>query len=335
MTASRPFGISLLASGYLLESILALILAGYVILSPNGGSGFAGVLEKLQISAALAALLAVPPLMTAGLAGLLFRGLWNSREWARLAAIVMAFLCMAAAVGGIAFVRAFDLATVGNQAAAVALLLLAVVSFIYLLRTRLVDHSIPLSQQSSTQSTAYSPPAYVERLPSLTPPPLPIGRANAAPALVPPPPRAPAPGQLSGDLNAATLASPSAAPLPAPTRQLAAPASSLASAAEPMAWLIVRQGLPLGRQFSLYPDRTLVIGRDPDRAQGLLSDAAVSGRHAEVRYEQGRFVIYDLDSTNGIYYGELQVQRHSLLDGDEIRLGNTLLLFVKAKSAEH
>ena len=70
-----------------------------------------------------------------------------------------------------------------------------------------------------------------------------------------------------------------------------------------------------------------MLGRDPDRAQAVLADPTVSGLHAQVLYEQERFVLYDLGSTNGIFLGDQRVQRQPLLDGDELRMGSTWLLF--------
>ena len=105
------------------------------------------------------------------------------------------------------------------------------------------------------------------------------------------------------------------------------------SAAEirPIAWLVVRSGMQSGLAFPLTAEDELLIGRDAVRVTALLTDPTVSSHHAKVRYEHERFVIYDLGSTNGTYLGGHAIQRQPLLDGDELQLGNSLLLFTTSQ----
>ena len=70
----------------------------------------------------------------------------------------------------------------------------------------------------------------------------------------------------------------------------------------------------------------LGIGRDP-RNELVLSDEQVSRQHAQIRCEPEGFVIYDLNSKNGTYVNGQRVSRCPLHDGDEIRVGDTLLIF--------
>jgi hypothetical protein len=53
----------------------------------------------------------------------------------------------------------------------------------------------------------------------------------------------------------------------------------------------------------------------------LLEDRAVSRRHAELFFREGRWILIDLDSTNGTYINDEQVQRAELLPGDVVTLG--------------
>ncbi|HEX6385376.1 MAG TPA: FHA domain-containing protein, partial [Anaerolineae bacterium] len=61
-----------------------------------------------------------------------------------------------------------------------------------------------------------------------------------------------------------------------------------------------------------------------------VEDPAVSGKHAEVKIEDGRFFVYDCSSTNGILVYTLEsdhwekVERHEIKDGTRIKLGRTL-----------
>jgi pSer/pThr/pTyr-binding forkhead associated (FHA) protein len=55
--------------------------------------------------------------------------------------------------------------------------------------------------------------------------------------------------------------------------------------------------------------------------------AGVSRHHAMLIHTPTGFLLDDLNSTNGTFIGESAVQRFPLLDGDEIRLGSTVLQF--------
>jgi hypothetical protein len=70
----------------------------------------------------------------------------------------------------------------------------------------------------------------------------------------------------------------------------------------------------------------LAIGRDP-RNDLVPQDPKVSRLHAQIRREAGGYVIYDLNSTNGTYVNGQRVSRCLLRGGDEIRVGQTLLVF--------
>lgn len=92
------------------------------------------------------------------------------------------------------------------------------------------------------------------------------------------------------------------------------------------AWLVVREGAAAGRQFPLHGERTF-IGRRPD-CQIVLADPAVSNRHAVVIREGDTFLIQDLASTNGTFVqGERITGPRELQEGDQIRMGNSVLVF--------
>lgn len=93
-----------------------------------------------------------------------------------------------------------------------------------------------------------------------------------------------------------------------------------------LAWLAVQGGPYAGKQFGLADGRN-IIGRDGTRSDFILDDELVSGQHAQVRFENGQFVIYDLASTNGTLVNGRRVQRQPLMDNDVIRLGNTQIVF--------
>lgn len=91
------------------------------------------------------------------------------------------------------------------------------------------------------------------------------------------------------------------------------------------AGVVVRQGYgPSG--FIGLRRGVLGIGRDP-RNELILSDEQVSRHHAQIRREPEGFVIYDLGSKNGTYVNDQPVTRCLLRNGDEIRVGDTILTF--------
>jgi predicted component of type VI protein secretion system len=75
------------------------------------------------------------------------------------------------------------------------------------------------------------------------------------------------------------------------------------------------------------------IGRLPDNAL-VISDPAVSARHARVTWEADHYVIEDLRSTNGTYVNNKPIARHTLLDGDVILIGKHSVLFSQQGVAE-
>jgi len=106
------------------------------------------------------------------------------------------------------------------------------------------------------------------------------------------------------------------------------PTELVSPPAPPAAWLVPQPPGSGRRQFPLQAGRN-VIGRDGTRCQIVLDDPTVSAEHAAIVFEHGRFVLYDLASTNGTFLNGQRVQRQMLYDGDEIRLGNAVLVFKK------
>ncbi len=90
--------------------------------------------------------------------------------------------------------------------------------------------------------------------------------------------------------------------------------------------LAVTRGARRGEVLPLSVDSAISIGRA--RANDVvLDDASVSSQHCRVRPEQGRFVLYDLKSTNGTMVNGRRVDRHPLDEGDVIQVGETSLQF--------
>jgi hypothetical protein len=79
------------------------------------------------------------------------------------------------------------------------------------------------------------------------------------------------------------------------------------------------------RAFPLERDR-VIIGRLAE-SDVVLSDPGASRRHAEVRREDGEFIISDLGSTNGTQVNGSMIGEKRLEEGDRITIGRSVLEF--------
>ncbi len=68
----------------------------------------------------------------------------------------------------------------------------------------------------------------------------------------------------------------------------------------------------------------LLIGRD-EGCDVVLSDLCVSRRHARLRFRDGRWILQDLDSTNGTLVNGVRVGRCQLRAGDVLAVGDEQL----------
>jgi pSer/pThr/pTyr-binding forkhead associated (FHA) protein len=86
-----------------------------------------------------------------------------------------------------------------------------------------------------------------------------------------------------------------------------------------------------GMSYALS-DQEIVIGRNPTTDITLL-DEGISREHALVLYDEDGpgYVIEDLQSTNGTKVNGKRVRSASLVDGDQIQIGQTLFRFVLIK----
>ena len=92
--------------------------------------------------------------------------------------------------------------------------------------------------------------------------------------------------------------------------------------------LLVVEGVEQGARFELG-DRPLAMGRDARNDIRIL-DSEVSRNHATIQRVKDNFVLTDRNSSNGTRVNGIIIRSHALVDGDQIQLGNTLLLFSDA-----
>ncbi len=82
-----------------------------------------------------------------------------------------------------------------------------------------------------------------------------------------------------------------------------------------------------GEVVSLDSD-VLTIGRSP-HSDLFLDDVSVSRHHARMLQDAGGFLVEDLNSLNGTYVNRKRIERHQLLDGDELQIGKFKLAFLE------
>jgi pSer/pThr/pTyr-binding forkhead associated (FHA) protein len=84
--------------------------------------------------------------------------------------------------------------------------------------------------------------------------------------------------------------------------------------------IINRQIIPLDRPITR-------IGRQLDN-DIVLNEEYVSRLHAEIRFENGKYVLYDQESTGGTFVNSRKVDRCILNSGDVISVANIQIMFV-------
>ena len=89
--------------------------------------------------------------------------------------------------------------------------------------------------------------------------------------------------------------------------------------------LIVIAGPARGQVIPL--SSVVTLGRDASSAH-VIGDGAMSRRHCSIELRDSQYVVTDLDSRNGTLVNGLPVRSHALGDGDELRVGDSVLLFV-------
>ena len=99
-----------------------------------------------------------------------------------------------------------------------------------------------------------------------------------------------------------------------------------------VATLYVLQGPDKGRTYHTL-NESAILGRDSEQIP--LTDRTVSRMHAEIRPDNGSWVLHDLRSANGTYVNGVRVREPiRLKHGDQIKLGATLIVYGGDQSME-
>jgi hypothetical protein len=90
-------------------------------------------------------------------------------------------------------------------------------------------------------------------------------------------------------------------------------------------WIVAQSGNHKGQDFRLYDGKN-VVGTAAN-CDIVVTDPYLSARHCTIRYDNGNFVVIDLDSRNGTYVNQKKISKEDLIDNDTVRLGKSEFKF--------
>ena len=92
-------------------------------------------------------------------------------------------------------------------------------------------------------------------------------------------------------------------------------------------WFVALTGEQKGEDFRIR-DGQNILGSAPE-CDIVIRDNTVSAKHASLRYKDGKFILSDLDSSNGTFLNDRSeaIAREEVKDSDFIRLGEVSLKF--------
>jgi pSer/pThr/pTyr-binding forkhead associated (FHA) protein len=93
----------------------------------------------------------------------------------------------------------------------------------------------------------------------------------------------------------------------------------------PVTILTVTAGPDMGFKFRIKPNALTRIGRETDN-DVVLDDKATSRHHAQIQFQDGKYVLKDLGSANGTLVNDRRVTEQALSDGDLIKVGQNVIL---------
>jgi diguanylate cyclase (GGDEF)-like protein len=104
------------------------------------------------------------------------------------------------------------------------------------------------------------------------------------------------------------------------------------SASGDRACLVVIYGPELGKRAPLG-QATFEIGRS-SRSDLPIDQESISRHHARITFDGQRHVVEDLGSTNGTFVNDTNVKRQALKDGDQVKLGRSILKYMAGDNIE-
>ncbi len=321
MNTNRPAGIALITMWLFLSGLFALAATAAPLFALDlfGGVGLSGAAPIVGAVVMLAITIAYFAMGW---------GLWELREWARLATVALAGLGL---IFGLiaAVIFLFGIEVLGTRLSlpglGIAFLIEAVINGLaiwYLLRS---DIQALFGGGQAVAGAGYPGATWGQAGAGVS---FGVGEGSTATGM-PPDWNITGPRSGGGSLPPAQASMPvgtsgSAIPVVDQTRPLQEP--------EPvLGWLVVRSGPRAGEQLKLRAGSN-VVGRDGRQSQVLVEDSSVSGEHAKIRWENGVFVIYDMASTNGTFVNDRRIEKQRLMDGDTVRMGRMEFTFKQLDS---
>jgi diguanylate cyclase (GGDEF)-like protein len=98
------------------------------------------------------------------------------------------------------------------------------------------------------------------------------------------------------------------------------------------ACLVVIYGPELGKRAPLG-QATFEIGRS-SRSDLPIDQESISRHHARITFDGQSHVVEDLGSTNGTFVNDVNVRRQGLKDGDQVKLGRSILKYMSGDNIE-
>ncbi len=90
--------------------------------------------------------------------------------------------------------------------------------------------------------------------------------------------------------------------------------------------VVIVDGQAKGMEYQITKTHT-VLGRDKN-ADFPINDSLVSRQHVCIVYQEGIYILRDLESTNGTHMDGTSINQANLLHGDKFRIGDTTLQFI-------
>lgn len=90
--------------------------------------------------------------------------------------------------------------------------------------------------------------------------------------------------------------------------------------------LLVAEGADEGTEY-LLPQGRVAIGREKTTNNFIINEPKASRNHAEITFENGQYVLTDLQSTNGTKINGDSITKHVLQSRDQIEIGGSIIVF--------
>ncbi|MBI2901161.1 MAG: SpoIIE family protein phosphatase [Planctomycetes bacterium] len=97
--------------------------------------------------------------------------------------------------------------------------------------------------------------------------------------------------------------------------------------------IVFRNGPRAGRAIDIPRDKPLRVGR-ANECEIRLNDIRLSKVHCRIDIHEGELRVSDLESSNGTFVNDVQVDQRRLHEGDLVRIGDVLFLVETASEAE-